>query len=606
MNSACLGRRWWLCLSVVLFHAPCLAAGQCGPWQWSNPWPQGNVLEAVAFSQDSFVAVGLHGTVLTSTDGDEWNLLPRVTNEDLNDVAWGAGRFVAVGNRGTALSSSDGRSWAVAETGTFRDLKAVAFNGYFFLVVSESGIVLTSADGEHWQNHEVSPMDPESLTWGGGLFVATWENRILTSYDGLDWTEVVDDSAEPVHDVAYNGDVFVAVGGSGVVWISEDGANWEQHHAGTSRALHAIIWDFDRFVAVGRIGVILTSFNSTDWERRESESNSHLHAVAFGAGVYVAVGNSGTIINSPFARDWTVVSTFDPTASLVDVVWTGDEFVALPGRVEEKKATSKVYTSTDSLTWQEWSLGTSEELSSLACSPVRCTAVGEQVTLSVALGSDGAWQQSYHDDVFFEDVIWDGSHFVAVGATDPGGETVIMRSVDGMAWFDASPPASVQLYGVANGGGRWVAVGSDGAVYVSVDGAAWHAYDSGSPKTFSAVAWTGQYFVGVGERSLLAISEDGEQWTIINPPKAHGPGKAGVVTFTDVAASDSKVLVVGHEGSLVTSSDGQSWLAEQGPVSAIFGAAVHDGQQFVVVGEDGIVLRSACPLRMRRGGRILP
>src|SRR5438067_1415284 len=71
-----------------------------------------NALQAVAFGNQLFVAVGPGGLILTSHDGSLWRLGCADVTEDLHCVNFGNGVFVAAGGRQTILISDDGENWA--------------------------------------------------------------------------------------------------------------------------------------------------------------------------------------------------------------------------------------------------------------------------------------------------------------------------------------------------------------------------------------------------------------------------------------------------------------------------------------------------------------
>ena len=78
----------------ILSHA---ASDPLESWTWRNPLPQGNPLYAVTHGNDTFVAVGPNGTVVTSTDGYNWlSQSPGTgTNAALSAATYGNGFFVA-------------------------------------------------------------------------------------------------------------------------------------------------------------------------------------------------------------------------------------------------------------------------------------------------------------------------------------------------------------------------------------------------------------------------------------------------------------------------------------------------------------------------------
>jgi photosystem II stability/assembly factor-like uncharacterized protein len=85
-----------LALMVLTFVLPTHAAA-LDSWQWSQPRPQGNDLNALIHAADRFVAVGEHGSILESVDGREWTVHNLAADMDLTSIAYGNGTFVIVG-----------------------------------------------------------------------------------------------------------------------------------------------------------------------------------------------------------------------------------------------------------------------------------------------------------------------------------------------------------------------------------------------------------------------------------------------------------------------------------------------------------------------------
>src|SRR5687767_10130669 len=82
-------------------------------WIRRNPTPTGNYLSGVSFGNQTYVAVGYRGTVVSSRDSKVWIQEPGPTSELLNDIAFGNGRFVATSAAGIFISA-DGRQWQIA------------------------------------------------------------------------------------------------------------------------------------------------------------------------------------------------------------------------------------------------------------------------------------------------------------------------------------------------------------------------------------------------------------------------------------------------------------------------------------------------------------
>ena len=182
-----------------------------------------------------------------SDDGDRWaRATDSATTEALNDVAWNGERFVAVGNHGAVVHSSDGESWRPPSQ------PAVPF-----------GVTQRHDDGG-WTTYYAF----EGIAWNGERFVAVgWGHMgtVVHSSDGDHW-ELADDHGyladEQFGAVAWNGERFVAVGYffDAAIMYSDDGDRWEPaDEIATFDGLNDVAWGNGRFVAVGANGTIVTS-----------------------------------------------------------------------------------------------------------------------------------------------------------------------------------------------------------------------------------------------------------------------------------------------------------------------------------------------------------
>jgi hypothetical protein len=103
----------------------------------------------------TFVAVGAGGKIASSTDGSAaaWTLRTSPVAGDLKAVAYGAGRFVAAGVGGVFVYSSDGTTWYQADdctAGATYTINAITYSNGLFVAVSQSSKILTSPDGLVW------------------------------------------------------------------------------------------------------------------------------------------------------------------------------------------------------------------------------------------------------------------------------------------------------------------------------------------------------------------------------------------------------------------------------------------------------------------------
>jgi len=227
--------------------------------------------------------------------------------------------------------------------------------------------IATSAFGQSvWTTRkDTAGLGLQSIAWTGKLYVAVGVGVILTSPDGVTWTEKRTDDA--LNSVTWTGSELLAVGDSNtpppnggigpdttltVVMSSPDGVTWKEETLGQIGILESVIWAENQFVAVGGNG-ILTSPDGITWTQRVS---GYLYSVTRTGTQLVAVGSSiiavnnestdtGLILTSPDGISWTPRGTRTITSGgVLSVVWTGNQLVARGGA-------TGIVTSSDGITW---------------------------------------------------------------------------------------------------------------------------------------------------------------------------------------------------------------------------------------------------------------
>jgi hypothetical protein len=187
-------------------------------------------LKSVTYGQNRFVAVwGLNdGATAASPDGITWTQ-GILTEHPLSGVAYGNDTFVAVGFGGTILTSGDGITWVQIPSVTWENLYGITFGNNTFVAVGTGGNTLVSPNGLTWTQGNSLPFPDyhwlNGVFYGNNTFVAVGGNRVLTSLDGITWSEKM--STEwSLDDVAYSNNTFVAVGDCGKIFTSPDGLVW--------------------------------------------------------------------------------------------------------------------------------------------------------------------------------------------------------------------------------------------------------------------------------------------------------------------------------------------------------------------------------------------
>jgi hypothetical protein len=123
----------------------------------------------------SLSVFGLQASLADPLD-NPWHLVtPAGQGSSLNAAAYGNGVYVAVGDNGTVTTSPDQVSWTtqtvVSSTGLSEpSLKAVTFGGGLFVAVGT--YIWTSPDGVKW-TYSACPVGPfYTVAYGNGRYVA--------------------------------------------------------------------------------------------------------------------------------------------------------------------------------------------------------------------------------------------------------------------------------------------------------------------------------------------------------------------------------------------------------------------------------------------------
>ena len=219
-----------------------------------------------------WVVVGDGGAIVTSTNGLDWTSRTSPTNALFRGVAYGNGIYVACGDGGAIVRSTDGATWTAVSSGTNLSLQGVGYGMDFvnsgdtnqvptenplFVVVGANGLILTSTNGVSWtQRTSGTTVYISDVMYGNGYYVAVGNTRILRSSDGVDWSFATNSAY--LYRAAYCSGLFKATGKSGAIWSSTDGLTWEAETSGTTNDIRGISYAEDQFVAVGHNGTILT------------------------------------------------------------------------------------------------------------------------------------------------------------------------------------------------------------------------------------------------------------------------------------------------------------------------------------------------------------
>lgn len=287
-----------------------VTGGPMGTWTERN-YGSAFMLNAVADSGTTVVAVGFGNTIVSSDNGIAWTArsAPDANSFILESVLWDGAQFVLVGDvvfgspPGTLpliATSADGTTWTRNTTWNNASgetiLADVAAAGGRITAVGSNGVIVSSANaGVDWAE-QVTPAltgsfiaEFKAVAAAGGTRVAvgrdvSFRGFVIASTNGVDWTEAKSGlTAFFPYGVTANGSLFVAVGASDgnlgatpAIKTSSDGVVWTTQSlpasiASAARKLTDVIWDGSQFFALGDDGatasthLLLSSPDGITW-----------------------------------------------------------------------------------------------------------------------------------------------------------------------------------------------------------------------------------------------------------------------------------------------------------------------------------------------------
>lgn len=581
-------------------HLCAHAADPLDQWQWRNPLPGGNLLEAVGYGNGRFVAVGDGGTVLSSADATNWTsrYLGQIYGVGadywLASVTWGAGTWVAVGGGQppgggsfpVLLTSPDLATWteqSAPSNSSFAVsyLESVVYGGGQFAAIGSGGdpetlqpeaAILTSPDGVHWSHRDSGTIETfwTGTSYGNGTYLAAGGGT-LRSTDGVNWSPHQPFS-QSISGLAYGSGRFVAL--SLGVYSSLDGLAWSESSP-LLRNASRLAYGGGQFVAADGAR-IWTSPDTTNWTARGLATTGQVRGLGYGDGKFVAVG-SGTLSVSTNGSGWLNLASVVTTTLINGAAYGRGAFVAVGDQ-------STILRSVDGAKWTRIAAGSlsNPNLYAAAYGGGTLVAVGSQgLVLASTNGTD--WTTATNaGDTLLQDVVYANGQFLAVGS---GG--AILTSANGSVWRSTGSTDFGPLAGAAYGNGLYV-VGNGTGILTSPDATHWS-----QPETIVTnfdLLWVKTLAYGAGR--FVAAGYGGHIWASTNAvdwvPANSGTG----ANLYHATYANGTFLVVGDAGTILSSTNGTDWVGhDAGTMNALEGAA-YGNNTFVVVGDGGTILQS--------------
>lgn len=315
--------------------------------------------------------------------------------------------------------------WVTDEMVKFSRINSVAFDGKNkYVTVGTDGIIKTSSDLINW-NDSKSPAIYHlfDVIWAKGKFITVEGIKkdlanIYVSDDGEKWTKVYSGDSFNMGSFACDGNTIVYVSGTtGTVITSTDGLNWVERRVDILEDVQQIFYDGKRFIAYS-------------YEK---------------------------VFASPDGLNWSLLTDYNGFGiklldgeyfNIVEIIWNGKEYVGIcDSNIPD--AEFIVITSKDGVTWENRICDARFSPYKMAWNGYRYVATGllindfEGLVIMMTSVNGKDWEQVSVNglkEILFNDIIWDGSQFVAVGyRNSPIIENnqhaaVVFKSRDGVNW----------------------------------------------------------------------------------------------------------------------------------------------------------------------------
>ncbi len=484
---------------------------------------------------------------------------------------------------------------------------AVAARNEAGSVTSRVAVISVSLPGplDRWEWRQPRPQgnDLWSVAYGNGRFVALGDEgtRMTSSDGGFTWTFTSAGLAQSGR-VAWGNGLFVAVSygndlqGTRIctVQTSTDGVHWTTLSPDTYGALPLSDLTFGggRFVASDTSGRVIVSTNGLTWTAPVQVSNYLISRLAYLNGLFYAVlsrydftedGPEGYLAVSPDGLAWTQRS-LGQYGYFRDITFGHGQFVM--AGYSDYAGQGMTFTSPDGLSWTRHLLpGITNSNPHIAygagtfvivAEPARCALLSSQDGVNWTLRSTAPTNELY-------DVTFGGGRFVAVGNYGN-----IFVSTNGEIWTTASGGTDRNLRSVARGPSLYVAVGNEGLLFTSPDGAAWTRRPAPTTNNLRGVTFANGRFVAVGEADALSAtvlaSSDGIAWTRQPVNTSRG--------LYSVTFSEGRFVAVGDQGVIFHSPDGLTWTNCSSATTYRLNSVAKAPGMLVAVGRHGAIVTS--------------
>ena len=496
------------------------------------------------------------------------------------DVIFADGKYIFVGSIIVVEDYVTGKR-TVADSGTSNSLGGIAYGNGLFVAVGIYGTIITSPDGITWTERTSGTSNHlSSVVYGNGLFVAVGGERlnesILTSSDGITWTERgAGLTNKGLNSVTYGNGLFVIAGGLALL-TSSDGITWTDRYSQSMMPLYSVAYENGLFIAGGLRLNVYTSPDGITWTERYlgTDNGKRLYSIAFGNHIYVAVGeykslsteDRATVLTSRDGITWVERMPNLPTRNFNAIIYKNGMFIATGEN-------GIIAVTQDGVEWTVLTAG--KYIGSLI--------FGKSIFLSVYNDADrGHYIQTSPDGITWTERYWASGEtpvfrsptFINNTFIIPKGKNILV-SPDGITWTEKITGAIKGLIEVTYGEGKYIGVGEEGTILSSLDLTTWTEETSGVYDDITSVIYANGLFIATCPSSCVLTSPDGITWTANN----------NVTGLWKVIYGNNMFVGIGvHLNYILTSTDGINWTQRAIGLVDNLDSIIYNNGLFVAVG----------------------
>lgn len=561
------------------------------PSNWKAAVPSTPAVEIhdMSWNGSTYVAVGNGGTIITSTDGNNWSMQNSGMDGWIHAIEWMGDKFVAIEASGTEVSTSlDGIEWTQHQLqSTFFYTVDTAWNGETLVAASDDGEIRTSLDGIHWQEpmritERGFSFGIKKIDWFGTQFIAVGRGGfIASSPDGETWTSHNTNTDCTSFDIAWSGTLYVTACAHSIL-TSNDGATWDIQPSPNDIFASAITWKNEQFILVSG-GETFVSDDGRSWQQQPGNNIGRglTKLSDVGNKLFVHYWSGGIAATSDDGFTWYPhpLLTSDNFGSQAfngfsQIIWKNDEFFALGSGITA--------TSPDGVLWV---INKETNLSTYSINDLDWNGslyVVSESDFGIFTSIDGITWEFNQDTRFFspESTIWGNNLFIATSRYYGSGH---LTSLDGINWESHT---STGLKSMTWNGSMYLSIDDSGNSMGSIDGISWEllAEDIFPWNHYSSsdIIWHNNYFYIANGRNI-SKSPDGISWTEL-------PLNVYDSNFTSTLDSHGNVLyAIDSDWIHKTNDAGQTWDSEHIPYAGIQDFACSP-DRCVAVGRSGIFI----------------